>query len=153
MDNSPRLPYASIFLAAISAVVAAFSYYRRGGNEDDVFSLNEVEIGLTALSVTLVIFAVQGLISVISEGRELVPGHVAPRLTNLLSLAIVLASVALFADAILLAIGLVSDWDVWQIGWLAGIGCFLLALVLVFYKEAFVGDEAHLDERNDGIPW
>lgn len=153
MDNSPKLPYVSIVLAVAAAAVAALSYYRRGGDESAVFFLNELEIGLVALSVTLVIFAVQGLISVISEGRALVPGRVPPRLTNLLSLAIVIASLVLFADAILLGIGLVSDWDVWIIGWIAGGGCFLLAIILVFYKEAFVGDEARFDERNDGIPW
>ncbi|HEV2109072.1 MAG TPA: hypothetical protein VGR16_12485 [Thermomicrobiales bacterium] len=153
MDNSPKLPYVSIVIALAAAAAAAISYFRRGGGEEAVFAFNELEIGLVALAVTLLIFAVEGLISVISEGRVLVPGRAPPRLTNPLSLAIVIASLVLFADAVLVGVGLVSDWDVWIMGWLAGVGCFLLATLLVFYKEAFVGDEARFDERDDGIPW
>jgi hypothetical protein len=26
-------------------------------------------------------------------------------------------------------------------------------LLLVFYKEAFIGDEATFDDRQDGVPW
>lgn len=153
MDNSPKLPYASIVVAVLASIAAAISYFQRGGNAEAIFSLNEPEIGLVALAASLLIFSVEGLISVVSEGRILAPGRMPPRLTNLLTLAIIVASVILFADAVFLAIGLVQDWDVWIIGWLAGGGCLLLALLLVFYKEAFVGDESHFDERNDGVPW
>lgn len=153
MDNSPKLPYVSIVVAVFAGIIVAISYFQRGGNDDVVFSLNELEIGLVALAVTLLIFSVEGLISVVSEGRMLHPGRVPPRLTNLLSLGIVIASLVLFADAVVLAFGLVQNWDVWVIGWLAGGGCLLLALLLVFYKEAFVGDEARFDQRNDGVPW
>ena len=153
MENSPNPPYVSIVIAVLAGVAAAISYFQRGGNDETVFSFNELEIGLVALAVTLLIYSLEGLISVVSEGRMLVPGRVPPRLTNLLSLGTVVASLVLFGVAVLLAIGLVQDWDVWIIGWLAGAGCFLLALLLVFYKEAFVGNEAHFDERNDGVPW
>ncbi|MEJ7762082.1 MAG: hypothetical protein WKF80_04750 [Thermomicrobiales bacterium] len=153
MDNSPRLPLVTIGIAAVATLLTALSYFSRGGNDEVVFSFNELEIGLVALVVTLLIFAVEGYISVLSEGRQLEPGRVAPRLTNPLTVAIIVASLVLFAVSITLGIGLVSDWDVWAIGWLAGGGCILLAIILVFYKEAFVGDEAHFDDRNDGVPW
>ncbi|MDQ3514100.1 MAG: hypothetical protein M3462_10640 [Chloroflexota bacterium] len=153
MDNSPRLPFVTLGIAAVAALLTALSYFGRGGNDEPVFSFNELEIGLVALAVTLVIFAVEGLISVVSEGRQLEPGLVPPRLTNLLTVAIIVASLVLFAVSVALGIGLVSDWDVWAIGWLAGVGSILLAVILVFYKEAFVGDEAHFDDRNDGVPW
>lgn len=39
------------------------------------------------------------------------------------------------------------------VGLTAGAGCLVLALLLVAYKEAFVGHEARLDPRKDGIPW
>lgn len=153
LDNSPKLPYVSTVVAILAGIVAAISYFQRGGDDEVVFSLNELEIGLIALALALLIFSVEGLISVVSEGRMLSPGRVPPRLTNLLSLGIVLGSLVLFGVAVFLAWSLVQDWDVWVIGWLAGAGCLLLALLLVFYKEAFVGDEAHFDDRNDGVPW
>ena len=35
----------------------------------------------------------------------------------------------------------------------AGAGCVFLATLLVCYKEAFLGDEARFDDREDGVPW
>jgi len=147
------LPVVSIGVAIVAALLTTVSYFSRGGQDETVFSFNELEIGLVALAMTLLIFAVEGLISVLSEGRELEPGLVPPRLTNPLTGAIIVASLILFGISVALGIGLVNDWDVWAIGWLAGIGSILLAIILVFYKEAFVGDEAHFDDRNDGVPW
>ncbi len=151
MRNSPVLPYVSIVVAAILGVVTLVSYFSR--SRGDVFSLSELEIGLVAVAFTLLIFATEGLISVLLEGRELHLGRVRPRLTNPLSLAIVAFSLLLFAVAIGLSIGLINGWDPEVIGLLAGVGCIDLALLLVFYKEAFVGDEAHFDHRDDGVPW
>lgn len=151
MRNSPVLPYVSIVVAAILGVVTLVSYFLR--SRGDVFSLSELEIGLVAVAFTLLIFATEGLISVLLEGRELHLGRARPRLTNPLSLAIVAFSLLLFAISIALGIGLINDWDPEIIGLLAGAGCIDLALLLVFYKEAFVGDEAHFDQRDDGVPW
>jgi hypothetical protein len=33
------------------------------------------------------------------------------------------------------------------------VGCLDLAILLIFYKEVFIGDEARLDEIDDGVPW
>lgn len=115
--------------------------------------LTELEIGLTAIAFTLAIFGIQGVISVLVEGRRLRPGRVRPRLTNPLSVAIVLFSLVLFALAVLLGIGIVRGWSATLLGALAGLGCLDLALLLIFYKEAFLGDEASFDKRNDGVPW
>jgi hypothetical protein len=149
VENSPRLPAVALLLAAGLALVVALSY--DGG--DGVFVLSELEIGFAAAAFTLAVFGAQGLISVLLEGRRLRPGRVPPRLTDELSRAIVVFSLALFAIAVTLASGLVSDWRPRVIGVAAGGGCLVLAFLLVFYKEAFLGDEAGFDDRDDGVPW
>jgi hypothetical protein len=116
-------------------------------------ALSELEIGFVGIALTLVIFAVIGLISVLLEGRELEPGRVAPRLTNPLSVAIVVFSGFLFVIAVFLGIGIAQGWEPQLIGVLAGLGSIDLALLLVFYKEGFVGNETTFDERDDGVPW
>jgi hypothetical protein len=151
MDNSPRLPVVAILLALGLAIVAAVSQASREAGE--VFVLSELEIGLVAAAFTLAIFGLQGLLSVLVEGRRLHPGIVRPRLTDPLSLAIVVFSLLLFGIAVALAYGIALDWSPIVLGVLAGAGCLILAMLLVFYKEAFVGDEAGFDEREDGIPW
>ena len=151
MDNSPRLPIIALIVAAIAALITVLSYTSR--ETGDVFVLNEVQIGLVALAFTLTIYGIQGLISVLLEGRTLHVGRVRPRLTNPLSLAIVVFSLLLFADSVLLGYGLIDDWGPTTIGLLAGAGSLILALLLVFYKEAFVGDEGSFDRREDGVPW
>ena len=151
MDNSPRLPAVSILLAIGLAIVAAVSFVSREVGE--VPFLNEVEIGLVAGGFTLVIFGVQGLISVLVEGRRLHPGIVRPRLTDPLSVAIVVSSLLLVGVAVALGYGIVLEWSPIVLGVLAGAGSLILAMLLVFYKEAFVGDEACFDERDDGVPW
>ena len=116
-------------------------------------ALTELEIGLVAWSLALVIFGIQGLLSVALEGRELRPGRIEPRLTDPLSVAIAVFAVALLAISALLGVAILSGWPPTGVGTLAGAGCLILGLLLVLYKEAFVGDEAALDERDDGIPW
>jgi len=115
--------------------------------------LSELEIGLIGFALTLLIFAVQGFISVLLEGRELHLGRVRPRLTNPLSVAIVIFSMLLLVIAGFLGYGIAVSWEPYLIGTLAGLGSIDMALLLVFYKEGFVGSEAHFDERDDGVPW
>jgi hypothetical protein len=116
-------------------------------------SLSELEIGFIGFALTLLIFAVQGFISVLLEGRELRPGRVRPRLTNPLSVAIVIFSGLLLVIAVFLGIGIAQEWQPYLIGTLAGLGSIDLALLLVFYKEGFVGNYARFDDREDGTPW
>jgi hypothetical protein len=52
-----------------------------------------------------------------------------------------------------LAYGIAGDWGTTAIGLLAGLGCFLMAAMLVAYKEGFLGEEARFDRRDDGVPW
>ncbi len=151
MDNSPRLPVVSIAVAALLAIITAVTYAARTVGK--VPFLSEIELGLVAASFTLVIFGIQGLISVALEGRRLTPGIVHPRLTDPLSLAIVVFSLLLLAVAVALGYGIVNDWGAIALGVFAGAGCIILAMLLVFYKEAFIGDEARFDEREDGVPW
>jgi hypothetical protein len=145
MRNSPALPVVSLVAAVILAIIVAAS--RDGG------PLTELELGGIAWAIGLLIFGLQGLISVAVEGQKLEPGRVRPRLTSPLSLGIVVLSLALLGIAALLAYGVSKDWTASTLGGLAGAGCFVIALIAVFYKEGFVGDEAGFDEREDGVPW
>ena len=151
MENSRGLPIAAIVIAVLLALLTILSY--QAGEAADIFHLSELEIFYVAAAVGLVTFGLQGLISVLVEGRRLHPGRVPPRLTELLTLAIVIFSIALFADAVVLGYAVYEDWSPIRLGLLAGAGCLILALLLIFYKEAFVGDEASFDDREDGVPW
>lgn len=151
MDNSPRLPTVAVLVAAVLGVLAGLSYLAR--EIADVPVLSEIEIGLVAVAFTLAIFGIQGWIGVALEGRRLTPGLTRPRLTDPLSLGIVAASLLLFGDAVALAYGIIQGWGAIELGLLAGVGSLILATLLIFYKEAFVGDEARFDEREDGVPW
>lgn len=151
MDNSPRLPTVAFVTAAILGLIAGLSYL--GREIAEVPFLSEIEIGLVAIAFTLGIFGIQGWIGVAVEGRELRPGFTRPRLTDPLSLAIVAFSLLLLGIAIALALGIVWGWGPIALGALAGAGSLILAMLLIFYKEAFVGDEARFDDREDGVPW
>lgn len=115
--------------------------------------LSPIEIGLVAFALTLLIFAVQGFISVALEGRELQVGRIAPHLTNKISASLLIGSIVLLILSLVLGTGVALGWSVKVIGSLAGLGAIILALMLAPYKEGFVGSEAHFDDRNDGVPW
>ena len=147
MTNSPRLPLWSLILAVVLA--AATVAFARG----DLEPLSELQLGALAGAITFAVFGVQGLISVGLEGQELRPGVTPPHLTDQLSQAILVVSLLLFVDSVVLGFGIVNGWNTTFVGVAAGLGCLLLAALLIFYKEAFVGNEARFDEREDGIPW
>jgi len=115
--------------------------------------LTELQLGEIGMSVTLTVFGIQDLISVLIEGQELRPGRTPERLTGPLSISIVVTSLALLSIAVALAYGVAAGWRLEAIGSLASVGCIALSLLLVFYKEAFIGDEANFDNRQDGVPW
>jgi len=115
--------------------------------------LNELQIGGTAWALTLGLFGVQGIVSIVLEGRQLVLGTIEPRLNNPLSAAIAAISVLLFMLAGLTGLAIVSGQSTTIVGLAAGVGCFALGLLLLLYKEGLIGHEAHLDPRRDGIPW
>ena len=151
MTNSPRLPIVALILAILAsllAIVAAAAI-----DPGRPLPLSELQLGAVGGALTLAVFGIQGLISVLLEGRELRPGMVPPHLTNPLSAAIVIVSILLFGDALLLGYGIVNGWGTAALGVAAGAGCVFLATLLVCYKEAFLGDEARFDDREDGVPW
>jgi hypothetical protein len=148
VKNSPWLPIAALALAVVLAVAVIATTGPSGP-----IPLAELQLGAVGGALALTIFGVQGLISVALEGEELRPGLAPPHLTDPLSAAIVIAALLLFLDALLLGYGIVTGWGTARVGVAAGIGCLLLATILLFYKEAFLGDEAHFDDREDGIPW
>jgi hypothetical protein len=148
MRNAWTLPAGALAITGILAVVLLI-VTPEGGRTP----LTEVELGLVAAVVSLGVYGAQGLLSVALEGEELRPGRHGGRLTDPISVAIVVFSIALFAIAVSLAWGIAGDWNYRRLGILAGAGSLILALLLVFYKEAFVGDEASFDNREDGVPW
>jgi hypothetical protein len=148
VTNSPRLPVVALILASLLAIAAVAVI-----DPGQPLALSELQLGAVGGALTLGVFGIQGLLSVGLEGRQLRPGASPPHLTNLLSAAIVLGSLLLFADALLLGYGIVIGWGTVALGVAAGMGCVFLAALLVFYKEAFLGDEARFDDREDGVPW
>ena len=148
MKNSPRLPLVSLLLAVGLTIAVAITV-----DSANPIPLSELQLGALGGGLTLAVFGLQGLLSVKSEGQELRPGVVPPTLTNPLSVAIAALSLLLFADALLLGYGIVTGWGTPRVGLAAGVGCLLLAALLFLYKEAFLGDEARFDNREDGIPW
>lgn len=148
MKNSPWLPVAALVLAAVLSIVAIVTT-----GAGSPVPLSELQIGAIGGALALATFGIQGLISVGLEGEELRPGRVSPHLTDPLSAAIIVAALLLLVDALLLGYGIVNGWDTARLGVTAGIGCTLLAALLIFYKEAFLGNEAHFDDREDGTPW
>ena len=150
MQNSPGIPLAA-FVAAIVLAGATIVSVMAGVGGDP--ALNELQIGAAAWALTLAIFGVQGIVSIVLEGRQLFVGTIRPRLTNPLSVAIAALSVLLFILAGLTGLAIVSGQPTAVVGTAAGAGCLDLGLLLLFYKEAFIGHEAHLEPRQDGIPW
>jgi hypothetical protein len=150
MRNSPGLPISALVTAATLTAALGLGRLMRA---DLAAPLSELDIGLAAWAFVLGLFGAQGLISILLEGAELRPGVTAPRLTLPLTWAIALLAALLLALAFLLGGAILTGQPVSVVGLTAGAGCLVLALLLVAYKEAFVGDEARLDPRKDGMPW
>lgn len=146
MRNSPWLPIVTLSVAFLAGV-----YIGVAAAGDD--PLNELQLGVAAAALAFAIYGVQGLISVLVEGETLRLGRRPPHLTDPLSVGILALTLVLFCIALLLAYGIADGWRTLAIGSLAGAGCIVLALLLIFYKEAYLGDEAELEPRDDGIPW
>ena len=150
MQNSPGIPLAEFVVAMVLAGATIVSVMAGVGGDP---ALNELQIGAAAWAVTLAIFGAQGIVSIVLEGQQLFVGTIGPRLTNPLSAAIAVCSVLLFILAGLTGLAIVSSQPTAVVGTAAGAGCFDLGLLLLLYKEAFVGHEAHLEPRQDGVPW
>jgi len=150
MRNTPTLPIAAILAAVLLGVAATLSAASGAGGP---VALSEIQIALMAWATTLALFGLQGVVSALVEGPELRPGTVEPRLTTLASLTIASLALLLFALAAFVALAIASGQPTPVVGAAAGAGCLVLALLLLLFKEAFVGHEAHLDSREDGVPW
>jgi hypothetical protein len=150
VQNSPGIPLAAIIAAIVLAGATIASIMLGVGGDP---ALNELQIGAVAWAVTLGIFGVQGIVSIVVEGRQLFVGTIGPHLTNPLSAAIAACSILLLILAGLTGLVIVSGQPMAIVGSVAAAGCLDLGLVLLLYKEAFVGHEAHLEPRQDGIPW
>lgn len=147
MRNSWGLPIVGLIASAVLAIIVMGSH---GFNSDH---LSEIELGAVAGSLCLFIFGIQGVASVLIDGQELRPGKRDPHLTGPLTIGIVIVSMMLLAVTVALGYALTSNYGVGTIGLLAGAGCFLVAALLVGYKEALIGEEGRFDRRDDGVPW
>ncbi len=147
MRNTSGLPLTALVTAIVLSVLVLVTH---GINTDP---LNEIQIGAAAGALGLFIYAIQGLISVVVDGKELTPGKIAPHLTDQLSDGIVAICALLIMDGMTLAYGIADGWGAIALGALAGTGSILLSLLLVAYKEAFLGEETRFDRRDDGVPW
>ncbi len=150
MQNSPGIPLAAFVVAIILAGATIVSVMAGVGGDP---ALNELQIGAAAWAVTLAMFGAQGIVSIMLEGRQLFVGTIGPRLTNPLSAAIAACSILLLILAGLTGLAIASGQPTAVVGTAAGAGCLDLGLLLLLYKEAFVGHEAHLEPRQDGVPW
>ena len=150
MHNSPGIPLAAFVVAIVLAGATIASVMAGVGGDP---ALNELQIGAVAWAVTLAMFGAQGIVSIVLEGRQLFVGTIGPRLTNLLTAAIAACSILLMILAGLTGLAIVSGQPTAVVGTAAGAGCLDLGLLLLFYKEAFIGHEAHLEPRQDGVPW
>jgi hypothetical protein len=150
MQNSPVIPLAALVVAIALATITVLSVLAGVGGG---IALNELQLGATAWAMALGIYGVQGIVSIVVEGRQVFPGMIEPRLNNPLSVAIAGLSVVLLVLAGATGFAIVSGQSTALIGTAAGAGCLDLGLLLLFYKEAFIGHEAHLDLRQDGVPW
>ena len=150
MQNSPGIPLAALVVAIALATITVLSVIAGVGGG---LALNELQLGATAWALALGIYGLQGIVSIVVEGRQVFPGMIKPRLNNPLSVVIAALSVLLFVLAGLTGFAIVSGQSTALIGTAAGAGCLDLGLLLLFYKEAFIGHEAHLESRQDGVPW
>ena len=150
MQNSPGIPFAALVVAIALATVTILSVIAGIGGGT---ALNELQIGATAWALALGLFGLQGVVSIIVEGRQVLPGIITPRLNDPFSVVIAALSVLLLGFAGLTGFAIISGQSTALIGAAAGAGCLDLGLLLLFYKEAFIGHEAHLDLRQDGVPW
>jgi len=150
VQNSPGIPLAAFVVAIVLAGATIVSVMAGVGGDP---ALNELQIGAAAWAVTLAMFGAQGIVSIVLEGRQLFVGTIGPRLANPLSAAIAACSILLLILAGLTGLAIVSGQPTAVVGTAAGAGCLDLGLLFLLYKEAFVGHEAHLEPRQDGIPW
>jgi hypothetical protein len=150
MQNSPGIPLAALVVALALATITVLSVIAGAGGG---IALNELQLGATAWALALGLFGLQGIVSIVVEGRQLSPGVIEPRLNNPLSAVIAALSVLLFVLAVLTGFTIVSGQPTALIGSAAGMACLDLGFLLLFYREAFIGHEAHLDLRQDGVPW
>jgi hypothetical protein len=150
MQNSEGLPVLALTGALVLGAVTLVSVVAGIGGGP---ALTELQIGAIAWAFALAIHGVTGMVSVVIEGRQLVLGTIQARATNLRSAAIAGGSILLFLLAAITAFAIVAGQPTVVIGAAAGVACLDLGLLLILYKEAFVGREAHLEFRHDGIPW
>jgi hypothetical protein len=150
MQNSPGIPLAALVVAFGVATLTGLSVVAGVGGG---IALNELQLGATAWALALGLYGLQGIVSIVVEGRQVFPGTIKPRLNNPFSAVIAALSVLLFVLAGLTGFAIVSGRSTALIGTAAGVACLDLGLLLLFYKEAFIGHEAHLDLRQDGVPW
>src|SRR5690349_25137971 len=96
MQNSPGIPLAALVVALALATITMLSVIAGVGGG---IALNELQLGATAWALALGVYGLQGIVSIVVEGRQVFPGLIKPRLNDPLSAAIPVLSVVLFVLA------------------------------------------------------
>jgi hypothetical protein len=102
MQNSPGILLAALVVAIGLATATILSLLAGVGGDPP---LNELQIGAAAWALTLGMFGVQGIVSIVVEGRQVFLGTIEPRLNTPLSAATAALSVLLLVLAGLTGIG------------------------------------------------
>src|SRR5205085_7152155 len=105
MQNSPGIPLAALVVAIALATITMLSVIAGVGGG---VALNELQLGATAWALALGLYGLEGIVSIVVEGRQVLPGTIEPRLSNPLSAVIAALSVLLFALAGLTGVAIVS---------------------------------------------
>lgn len=115
------------------------------------------QIGLIALGVVFLLYALMGFVSVWLEGEELVPGQhrARPGNTHIVGIALSVVTVAvsgLFAQAMLNAQRTQVNHPRIE-GVLFGIVALLVAAVLALYKRHYQDEDVRAESENTEVPW
>ena len=150
------------FFALVLALALFLTTYLDGihitsleGHAPEEFSVGQ--IGLMALGIVLLLYAMIGFVSVWLEGEELRPGmrRAEPGNTHIIGIALSLVTVAvsgLFAQAVL------TSQRTQEIhprieGILFGIVALLVAAVLALYKRHYQDEDVRAESETSEVPW
>jgi len=125
------------------------------GHAPEEFSVGQ--IGLVALAMVLLLYALIGFVSVWLEGTELHPGlrRANPGNTHIIGIALSLVTVALsglFAQAILTS-QRTQEIHPRLEGVLFGVIALLVAAVLALYKRHYQDEDVRAESETSEVPW
>ena len=149
MRNSPGLPILSLIGAFVLGALAIIPYKTTGA-----VAPNEIEIGLLGVALwPSVSSGCRDCSPCCWKGKNCIWGGLPRASPRCSAFSIVVFTFGLVAVAVATGYGIFAGWNPQTLGIFFGLGSLVLAAQLIFYKEAFIGDETRFDEREDGLPW